>query len=523
MALTRRQFLSKVGMAGGYGAAFTLMQSLGLLPVPEANAQAVKPRNGKGTKVVILGGGIAGLVAAWEMGKLGYDCTLLEARKRVGGRNWTIRNGSTIDFVDGIKQHCSFEEGNYFNAGPARLPSIHKTILGYCREFNVPLEVEINTSRSALLQADSLNKGSAVEQRRVIYDTRGHVSELLAKCTKQGLLDKELTQEDSERMIEFLRGYGNLDADLVYKGSPSAGYAVYPGAGPDEGSLNPPLSMHQLLDADLWTGVLAEDTLDWQATMFQPIGGMDQIPRAFEARLAGVIRHEAEVTQIRQTSSGVSVEYKDGKAGSTNSVEADYCICALPLTILKSVKSNLSADVRHAIQEVTYDSAYKIAWESPRFWETDYHIYGGISYLRQTVDVVWYPSAKLFTPTGVVVGGYSIEDGSTFGKLPSIDAKLAASRYAVEKLHPGYSQKLMNPIYISWGQIPYNLGSWVSGVRQKEEPKDYKKFTKPDGRVFFAGDHTSHLIGWQEGAALSAIRAVNMIGDRVHEERPHAG
>ena len=523
MAVTRREFLLRVGQAGGYGAAFTLMQSLGLLPLPESNAQSVKPRDGKGTRIIILGGGIAGLAAAWEMGKLGYSCTLLEARKRVGGRNWTIRNGNTIDFANGISQQCLFEEGNYFNAGPARLPSIHKTMLGYCHELGVPLEVEINTSRSALLQADSLNKGSAVEQRRVIYDTRGHVSELLAKCVKQGSLDKEISKEDTDRMITFLRGYGNLDPDLVYKGSPSAGYMAYPGAGPDAGSLHPPLSMHALLDADLWTGVLAEDTLDWQATMFQPIGGMDQIPKAFEAKLSAVIRHEAEVTEIRQTSSSVSVDYRDRKTGKTESVEGNYCICAVPLTMLKSVKNNLSPDIKQAVDEVTYDSAYKIAWESPRFWESDFHIYGGLSYLQQTVNVVWYPSAKLFSPSGILIGGYALENGTPFGELPNLQAKLSASRQAIEKLHPGYSQKLTKPIYMSWGQIPYNLGAWISGFREEEGPKDYAKFTKPDGRVYFAGDHTSHLIGWQEGAALSAIRAVNMIGDRVHDSGSHAG
>src|SRR4051812_27734170 len=106
---------------------------------------------------------------------------------------------------------------------------------------------------------------------------------------------------------------------------------AYPGAGPDTGSLHSPLSMHALLDADLWTGVLAEDTLDWQATMFQPIGGMDQIPRAFEAKLATVIRYGAEVTEIHQTSSGVSVKYKDKKTGKTESIEGNYCICAVPL------------------------------------------------------------------------------------------------------------------------------------------------------------------------------------------------
>ena len=106
-----------------------MMQSLGLLAIPEASAESSKLRlvDGKGTRVVILGAGIAGLVAAYELGKAGYPCTLLEARERCGGRNWTIRSGSNIEFTSGVRQTCTFDEGNYFNAGPARLPSIHRT------------------------------------------------------------------------------------------------------------------------------------------------------------------------------------------------------------------------------------------------------------------------------------------------------------------------------------------------------------------------------------------------------------
>ena len=132
--------------------------------------------------MVILGGGISGLVAAYELGKAGWSCTILEARQRPGGRNWSIRNGTQIDFTDGTRQTCTFEEGNYFNAGPARLPSTHHTMLGYCHELGVALEVEVNSSRSALMQSDKLNGGVAVTERRVVNDTRGHVSELLAKC-----------------------------------------------------------------------------------------------------------------------------------------------------------------------------------------------------------------------------------------------------------------------------------------------------------------------------------------------------
>jgi monoamine oxidase len=516
MALTRRQFLNRVGQAGGYGATFTMMRSLGLLAEtgPETPPVQRYDVSGKGIKVVILGGGIAGLVTAHEMTKLGYQCTVLEARDRVGGRNWTIRNTSAVRFMDGSQQNCCFSEGNYFNAGPARLPSIHKTMLGYCHELGVPLEVEVNSSRSAMFQADHLNDGAPVEQRQMVNDSRGHVSELLAKCIQKGTLDQELTPEDKERMLTFLRQYGDLSPDYFYKGSDRSGYKVLPGAGPQMPMHKDPLSMHALLNADLWQGMLAEDAIDWQATMFQPIGGMDQIPRAFEKKLNGIIRHNAEVVQIRQTASGVRVVYKDRVTMQTETMICDYCVCAIPLTVLKGVDADFSPEVEAVIQRTTYDSAYKVAWESRRFWEQDHNIYGGISYPQQTVNVVWYPSARMFSPTGVVVSGYGVENGTAFGKLPNTEAKLAASRMAIERLHPGYSKELRNPMYVSWGQIPFNLGSWVSGFGKREQA-DYARMTQPDRRVYFAGDHTSHLVGWQEGAALSGLRAMQMIGEQV--------
>ena len=99
----------RVGQAGGYSAAFTMMQSLGLLPITASAAATVEQPagSGKGTSVVILGGGIAGLSSAYELGKLGYTCTLLEARERIGGRNWTVRNGTKVEFTTGFTQKCA--------------------------------------------------------------------------------------------------------------------------------------------------------------------------------------------------------------------------------------------------------------------------------------------------------------------------------------------------------------------------------------------------------------------------------
>jgi monoamine oxidase len=515
----------RVGRAGGYSAAFLTMQHLGLMEVPVAAASplTLEPSSGAGTKVVILGGGIAGLVAAYEMGKAGYSCTVLEARQRPGGRNWTIRKASKIEFSDGTTQVAAWEDGSYFNAGPARLPSIHKTMLGYCKELGVPLEVEVNTSRSSLLQSDDAFGGKAIEQREAVNDTRGHVSELLAKCIRQNALDQQISKEDQERMLAFLRTYGDLKPDYSFTGSERSGVAKSSGAGPETEVLRKPLDMHSLLDANFWQGMMFEEMLDMQATMFQPVGGMDRIPYAFAKKLGDVVQYGSCIKEIRKTNQGVRISYTDTASATPKSIEADYCICALPLSILKGIPNDFSPRVKQAIDEVGYDSAYKVAWESPRFWEEKYNIYGGISFVvKGPVNLVWYPSWKLFSDTGVVVAGYGVENHSDFGKLPSVAAKLDASRAAVEKLHPGCSQELKNPMYVNWGEIPYNLGSWVgraptyvAGRSMEYYEGPYKEFCQPDGRIYFSGDHCSHIIGWQEGAALASHRAITMISERV--------
>jgi monoamine oxidase len=520
--MTRRELIWRAAQTGGYGAAFLAMRSMNLLASPLAVTTPfqIPPNAGRGTKVAILGAGIAGLVAAYEMRKAGFDCTVLEARPRPGGRNWTIRRGAKVEFVDGTVQQCSFEEGQYFNAGPARIPSLHQTMLGYCKELGVPMEVEVNTSRSSLLQSDKAFDGRPVEQREVINDTRGRVAELLAKAIRQGALDQEVTPEDRARMLEFLRSFGDLRSDYVFAGSGRSGLKRLPGAGEVDEETREPLPMRALLDASFWPGIMFEEGLDYQATMFQPVGGMDRIPYAFAQKLGKVVKYGCPVREIRKTPNGVRVVYAE--RGVVRSLEASYCICALPLSILKETQNDLSPRVVSAISQVTYAAAYKIAWESPRFWEKESNIYGGISWLAtgpisveaSVLANVWYPSGGMFSEKGVLVAGYGTESGE-FGRLPSMEAKFAASRAAVEKLHPGRGKELTKPLYMSWAKIPFNLGSWIRGDGYHDGP--YKEFLSPDGRIYFAGDHCSHLTTWQEGAALSAQRSVEMIARRVKE------
>src|SRR3954463_4414119 len=138
--VTRRRFLRAVGITGGAGAMFATMGALdlgvtadsALVPFqPPRSADFTLTGHGAG-RVAILGAGVTGLAAAYELGKAGYDCTLLEAQDRVGGRNRTLRGGDRLTELNGATQRVGFSDDVYFNAGPARIAQ-WMTTMDYCR------------------------------------------------------------------------------------------------------------------------------------------------------------------------------------------------------------------------------------------------------------------------------------------------------------------------------------------------------------------------------------------------------
>ena len=165
---TRRQFLHAMGRVGGASAVYLSMQALGLLAMPRAFAGTpdLGAGTGRGKSVVILGAGIAGLVAAYELGKAGYSVTVLEANNRIGGRVWTIRGGDRIVQTGRPDQRSDHDDGLYFNAGAARIPAHHRAILGYARDLKVPLEVMVNVNRSAGMDFGSRGARAPGGQRR---------------------------------------------------------------------------------------------------------------------------------------------------------------------------------------------------------------------------------------------------------------------------------------------------------------------------------------------------------------------
>ena len=522
MGLSRRGFLHRIGAAGGYAAAYSAMTTLGLMAVPAKAAPLQLPANlGAGKSVVVLGGGIAGLVATYELERAGFAVTLLEARDRLGGRNWTLRNGTKIEMVGETDQTVAFSEGLYMNAGPARIPSHHEGLLSYCDRLGVPLEVEVNSSRSAYFWSAGSNSGKPIQMRQGVNDTRGYLSELLAKAVNKGALDQDLTPEDKQKLLPFLKAYGDLDDSMAFKGTERSGFAQVPGAASQFGVGRPPLPLKDLLANDQLRMTLFEDQLYMQATMFQPVGGMDRIPAGFERAIKAPVIKGAEVLQIRQTSSGVAVAWRDRKSGAQQVTQADYAIVTIPLNILSRIDNNFDKPVKAAIASVPYDYSNKIGFDAPRFWEKQ-QIYGGISFVGGETNLVWYPSNGLHTERGMLLACYGSGPGAKIFAARPLGEQIAIASGVVGRLHPGHEGDLSNPAVVNWSKIPFNLGPWPAwGGRGGQEghldDPAFRLLNEPHGRVYFAGAHLSQTPGWQEGAVLSSQRTLGLIAARVSQ------
>jgi monoamine oxidase len=525
---TRRDFLESLGRAAGGGAVLKAMAAMGIAvgasacggasgsegaaagpgdgdtdapPTPGTSNPNPTPVPsdwpadvGAGKQVVILGAGIAGMTAAWEMGKLGYQCTVLEARASAGGRCRTLRSGDEAEETDGT-QFCEFDDDPdlYFNPGPARIPHHHEFILGYCREFGVPMENFNNDNRAGLLHSSSTFAGEPQLARRILSDSRGHIAALLSTAIDQGALDQALSAGDREQLLEMLREFGDLDASQRYVGSARAGYVGQENAGdPQRNEALPPLTLEELLDSEFWRFQLDySQSLDQQPTMLQPVGGMDRIARAFETRVGDDILYDVVVTGIRNSDTGVEVDYEP-VSGTVESIQADYCICTIPATVLRGISNNFATAHRNAIAGFQYSQSGKLAFQARRFWEQDHNIYGGISWTDQDITQVWYPSAGLGRNQGIVLGAYNFGDsaGGRFAEMTA-QQRIDESQRQARALHSEFAAETQSGISVAWPKVPFQLGAW--GV---------------------AGEHISDLQGWQEGAVVSAYHAINGIVER---------
>ncbi|EAQ98628.2 flavin monoamine oxidase family protein [Congregibacter litoralis] len=524
---SRRQLLSLMGKAGGSIAVWHSAQALGLMGAPAKPTRPqgrmltpLVPKGGPRPKVAVLGAGIGGLSAAFELEQAGYDVTLLEASHRIGGRNFTVRAGTVIDEL-GNRQVCNFDDDPdlYFNAGPARLPAMHLRIMNYCREFAIELEPFINSNYNAWVVDEAMHDGQRIRQRDVIADARGFIAELAAKGVSNRSLDTPVSDTDLDKLNAYVRGFGDLNADSMrYEGSVRAGLLT-------DGMLDPikvkPFgSVKELVESQFVQGGMLFAENEYQApTMMQPRGGMDRIVDAFVTRLRKPPVTRARVVEIVNGDNGVTVHYEQDDRIKT--LQTDYCLNSIPGQLMAGIKHNFSGHYRQLLGEIKRGMLSKVGFQmSRRFWEEE-GIYGGISWTDRSTLQVWYPSHGSHRPKGVVLGAYifSQDDNAAFGRL-SHEERLEYATVSGEALHPGqYREHIESGVSVVWHRMNHLLGCGsgigdIENVFDLEADKIRAELLAGEGRHFMLGDQMSKHPGWQEGALAVTERVLQNVHRR---------
>lgn len=523
---TRRALLQMIGLAAGSSAMLNAMSTLGHAKQSPYKGPPNLSGAPEGKKVVVLGAGLAGMCAALEMRKAGYEVTILEYQKRAGGRCWTLKGGDVVEELGGYRQEVNFSEGQYINIGPWRIPHHHLALLDYCHRLNVPLEVFVQENHNAYLHSANHFDGKPVRYGHAWADYVGGIVELLAKATNQGQLDAGVSVEDTEMLLESLRSFGILNKNYEYTASLDiAEYRGYPNSSAPGGGLydaapepSEPIALNDLVNSRFWKYMRNHTTYRHHAPMFQPVGGMEEIAHAFEREVGDLIQHNARVTMIKQGEDRVEVTYESADGEGEGGIEtADYCICTIPFTILSQLDVDVSAEMRNVMRALHYYEAVKAGLEfKRRFWERDEQIYGGITLTDLPIAEISYPSNDMHSDgPGVLLGSYVYGPQAYVYNSMSPEERLESVLDYGSRIHPQYRDEFSSGVVLSWHRVPWMLGCYS---HWDERGRDYEIAATMDNRFVCAGEHISYLPGWQEGSLLSALDAVRQVHERATKE-----
>jgi monoamine oxidase len=518
-ALTRRRFLGHLGAIGGSSLVMTAMSSWDLMAgqAGERPQLTGRPRD---ARVIVIGAGISGLVTAYELGKLGYNVRILEARDRVGGLAWTIRRGSehteitgpstrpdnSSSLSAGERQVCTFDEGQHLNVGAWRIPYTHTGILNYCKELGVPLQIFVNESDASYFfyEGSGLLSNRRVRLREIKADLIGHTNELLVKAIDQRSLDLPLTDEDKQRFVNFLIAQGYLDAtDHRYK--------AFVHRGPGD-----PYAFTELLQSGFGGRMRSIPLRDGTqaAPMFHPVGGMDQIALGFHRAIGSAhFTLNADVQSVHQDDRGVKIVYTNTKGGAKNEVSADYVVVCMPFSVLVGVDINLSPEMMEAVRATTYSNSAKVALAMKRrFWEEDDQIFGGHLYSNLPLGELSYPSSDYFSKKGVLLGLYA---NGPIGDLldQPVNARIEHVLTHASKVHPQIRGEFESGYAVWWKKVKYNVGGFAAGA----PPARRAQFAKVDNRIVLGSAAVAPYSepDWQEGAVAAGWQALTLLHDRA--------
>ena len=469
---------------------------LGLLAMASAAAAAPRlPAGGK--RVVVLGAGLAGLAAAWNLQKNGYDVTVVEAQDTAGGRVKTIRE--------------PFTHGCYAEAGAVRIYNNHRWTQKYIRLMGL----------DSKLRAYDDDKGAHLwylQGKRFITPATGD-------WPLPGLSARE--KADPFAMVGEYWGPG-----FKTVGDPTS--PAYPNAA---ARALDQMSMYDFFKrrgaSDAWVQVLAAQEGDFRGLSALAVtalegapndgphtstsglfGGNDQLPKALAASLGNAVRYRTEVRKIAHDANGVTVTVRD--ASGQHEIPADHCVCALPFPILRKLEITpaFSDEKMHAIEQYGLASIARVSLQTrTRFWRNDpLGALGGLNMIGTDTSVgrIWNTSWLQPDPTRGMLHVYMFDrQALDFARIPAAERAGHAVR-AVAEFLPELPVRVEASAVKVWHEDP-----WTSGAIAQPTPGQFSRVwpaaRRAEGRVHFGGEHTSVWIGYMNGALESGERCAQEI------------
>ena len=460
----------------------------------ETAEEGLERRHQAPRRVVVIGAGLAGLVAAFELKRQGHRVTVLEAQNRVGGRIYTLRE--------------PFAPGLYAEAGGMRIPRAHDLTLRYCELFGLPMRPFVMGNPRALvhLGGQRMTKAEADadpgrlpfqledrERGRTADDLwESAIGHLRAMVAREGMVawDHIVREYDQYSLYEFLRAQGWSTGAIEY------------------------FTVVNFLEADMHNSlveILREDLGGAYVDMQEIAGGMDRLPNAFYAQLEDEVRFGANVFALDQDPDGVTVHFKT--ESGRFSERADHAVVTVPFSVLRTIEvvTPFSAAKQRAIRQLNYHASTKVLFQvRERIWEDEDGILGGGTVTELPIRRLNYPTPDPSTRRGVLLASYTWgQDALQWGAMDE-ETRLEEALDDVARIHPRIAE-----VYEGGASHAWYSDRWARGAFAMFAPEQQTQLqadiVSPEGRIHFAGEHCSLYHAWIQGALESGIRAAQAI------------
>ena len=438
--------------------------------------------------VTVIGAGLAGLSAAYELQRAGWTVTVLEARDRVGGRVYSLRN---------------FSKGLVAEGGGEFIEETHTRMLAYAEQFNLKLgrvgswQGEDNDWASFEGKAGPMSNAdiwgtNLHEEVEKIWLALAELGELVPdphqpqEARNAGLIDKRSTAE----WVHSLDVHPLAKQDFIQH--IRSEYTCEP-------------EQHSLLD-------LARNAAMYYSTIdrninYRVVAGNDLIPRALAKTLPDV-RLNAPVISVSAQPDEVLVTYEQGDSFST--ISSAFAILAIPLTTARLIEFNSPLPDAHwrMVHEVSYGAVTKVLIEyRKRFWND--RNWNGRLVTDSPIVLTWHATSHIENEHGILTVYTGGGPGAKLAALSDEDRiRLAVAE--IEKVFPGSSELVECTDTVAWPNEPYTRGSYAA-FAPGEVTAHWKTLFEPAGRLFIAGEHATPIQGFMEGAVESGQRAARNI------------